>query len=124
MLTEQYSDIAKNFSPRDAVWHYTGFRGLEGILNGNIWASSAFFLNDMQEFRYAIDIALEVLKEEDEQNPGELVVDTTNLANFFRGDVDARSVFLTSFSTKRDDLSLWRERAIVCRGLQSAGLGV
>ena len=106
-LTEEYSDVAKNFRLGELVWHYTGFRGLEGILNGNIWASSAFYLNDTQEFRYAVDIALEALKEEAELNPLEFVVDTTQLIQFFQS-VDAKSAFLTSFSRKRDDLSQWR----------------
>lgn len=107
MLTEDYSDVAKNFAPGKLVWHYTGFRGLEGILNGNIWASSAYFLNDMQEFRYAVDVALDVLKEENGQRPGEFSADTLSVVEFFRS-VDAKSAFVTSFSRKRDDLSQWR----------------
>jgi hypothetical protein len=39
------------------VSHYTGFQGLEGILNGRIWASSMAYLNDTQEFSHGLGVA-------------------------------------------------------------------
>jgi hypothetical protein len=107
MLTEDYSDVSKNFAPAELVWHYTGFRGLEGILSGKIWASSASYLNDTQEFRYAIDIALEVLQEESEQTSSSPLKFNSELMRFLQG-VDSKQAFVTSFSKKRDDLSQWR----------------
>ena len=107
MTTEEYSAIRENFRPRELLWHYTGFKGLEGILNGTIWASSAFFLNDVQEFRYAVDIAMEVLQQERAEHPGEFDEAALSIIDFFRG-VDGKSSFVTSFSKKGDDLSQWR----------------
>ncbi len=49
--------------PPDALlWHYTDFKGLNGILAGTIWASSVMYLNDTREYIHGLEIALEVLQ--------------------------------------------------------------
>lgn len=48
----------------DHLYHYTSIDGLEGILaKCALWASQIHFLNDTQEFKYAVQILKEVLSE-------------------------------------------------------------
>jgi hypothetical protein len=107
MLTEDYSEISKDFRPGELLWHYTGFKGLEGILNGDIWASSAIYLNDTQEFRYAVRVAIAVLEEERQAHHGEFEEAALSVIRFFEG-VDGKTSFVASFSEQGDDLSQWR----------------
>jgi hypothetical protein len=55
---------SEELGPGRLLWHYTDFAGLNGIVNGTMWASNLRFLNDTQEFRYAVEIAMKVLSEE------------------------------------------------------------
>jgi hypothetical protein len=64
-------------------------------------------LNDTQEFRYAVDIALEVLDEERAAHPGDFEETALTLVDSFKG-MDSKSSFIASFSEKGDDLSQWR----------------
>jgi hypothetical protein len=104
------------------VWHYTGFKGLEGILAGTIWASSAAYLNDTQEFRYALNVAAEEFKALIDDYSVESFEDITNehmkryrsvhklrtvVGRQFIG-VQGADVLVTSFSTQPDHLSQWR----------------
>ncbi|MEO7029140.1 MAG: hypothetical protein ABI147_07025 [Acidobacteriaceae bacterium] len=94
--------------PTGLLYHYTNGTGLFGIFRDKaIWASSAYHLNDSNEFRYAIQL----IKEE--------------LINRIRGEKDARNetysdllkeldnfqsgiqVFVASFSEEGDLLSQW-----------------
>jgi Protein of unknown function (DUF2971) len=98
--------VSAAFEPGDLLWHYTGFSGLQGILNGTIWASNAAYLNDAREIQYAIGIAAEVFDSQKEQ------------LRFFRKYVTAafevlmastaEAAFVASFSRNMDDLSQWR----------------
>ena len=104
---------ARSLEAGTLLWHYTGFDGLEGILKGAIWASSLPYLNDTEEFRHGITIALEVLHNELVLAAGErhgahagAVFDQVDA--FFKDRRKPRDVFVASFSRKEDDLSQWR----------------
>jgi hypothetical protein len=95
------------------LWHYTNFAGLQGILNGTLWASSMAFLNDTQEFEYAINIALKVLDEdivaaETAGGPNFRLDSAVEVLNRILRAEGGADVFVSSFSTKYDDLSQWR----------------
>ena len=99
--------------PPETLWHYTDFKGLQGILNGNLWASSIAFLNDSQEFSYAINVAREVLTEDDMESEIKGIYDSSlDTAAEMLNDIfaleDGTNVFASSFSAKADDLSQWR----------------
>jgi hypothetical protein len=98
----------------ELVWHYTDFKGLQGILDGEIWASSVAYLNDTEESRHAVKIAAAVLEEERETLSCFKDVDAPPatgafdpLVKFFR-EIDGKNTFVSSFSSKSDDLSQWR----------------
>jgi hypothetical protein len=107
VFAEHCDDIPKAFPFPQVVWHYTGFKGLEGILNGKIWASSAACLNDTEEFRHTTKIALEILQQEQEHGLVDFQHAADSLARFF-SEVDGKTALVASFSEKRDDLSQWR----------------
>ena len=45
-----------NKTPTRTLYHYTNATGLLGILEGGIWASSVYHLNDSGEFRFAMSL--------------------------------------------------------------------
>ena len=104
--------------PPDALlWHYTDFKGLEGILAGKIWASSVMYLNDTREYIHGLEIALEIL-----QNQLQLAIARQGQFNGAAIAVTIHKqvlaavaqryqpvdIFVAAFSTKKDDLSQWR----------------
>jgi hypothetical protein len=57
-------------TPPEHLYHYTSIDGLEGILTKrSLWASQIHFLNDTQEFKYAVHILKEVLSGLREEYP-------------------------------------------------------
>lgn len=95
------------------LWHYTDFRGLEGILNGRLWASCSAYLNDTGEFHHGIAIALEILRTEladqlkaDYAPHGPAIFGEVN--TFFSRRYKPKDLFVASLSAKQDDLSQWR----------------
>ena len=49
--------------PPERLYHYTSPSGLKGILTDKVtWASVIHYLNDAEEFKYAIDLAQGILK--------------------------------------------------------------
>lgn len=91
----------------DVLYHYTGQAGLLGIIEFNaIYASKIQYFNDSAEFHLALDLATEMLKDEDvvgRPDPAliqELVsrVESVRQAN----------VFALSLSEEGDLLSQWR----------------
>jgi hypothetical protein len=103
----------RDLEPGALLWHYTDFKGLEGILAGTIWASSIPYLNDTEEFRHGAEIALEVL-----QNELSVALRDCDAAyasaihgevlSFFRKRYQPRDVFIAALSKREDDLSQWR----------------
>src|SRR5437868_12026730 len=56
--------------PKDLLFHYTTAEGLKGIIEKNeLWATSAYFLNDSTEITYGCGLLKEVLDEWIAKNP-------------------------------------------------------
>jgi hypothetical protein len=112
VLDEDFN--TRTLSHGSVLWHYTNFAGLKGILlDGVLWASSLPYLNDTEEFRYGIKIALNVAQQELALAfGGEHGVHASaihqELVSFFDDRYAPRDVFVASLSTERDDLSQWR----------------
>jgi hypothetical protein len=111
MASESETPAQQSTTPT-AVWHYTNFRGLEGILNGTIWGSSSAYLNDEQEFLYGLKMATEAdrtlqLVPAAESDQDQLY---NRIIKLLDGDIvnEGKSVYVASFSYKPDDLSQWR----------------
>jgi hypothetical protein len=100
-------------APEALLWHYTDFKGLAGILGGNIWASSLAYLNDTEEFRHGAQLALEVVQNQlaTSLSGGEYAPYASTihqeLLRFFSNQ-QPKDIFITSFSERDDDLSQWR----------------
>jgi hypothetical protein len=103
----------RELEPGALLWHYTDFKGLEGILAGTIWASSLPYLNDTEEFRHGAEIALEVLQNELTLALGASDAVYANAINdqlraFFANLLQPSDVFIAALSKKQDDISQWR----------------
>ena len=111
---EQDEFNSRALFPGTLLWHYTDFRGLQGILAGKLWVSSLPYLNDTAEFSHGLSIALQVLQHELEKalhQPSNAAISTViyrQVVSFFQVSYRPRDVFVAAFSTKRDDLSQWR----------------
>ena len=93
------------------LWHYTDFRGLQGILEGKLWASSVAFLNDTREFQYALDVMKELLTEDADEGEASRYEPQGPLGDVIHGSLlgyDGADVYVSSFSENKDDLSQWR----------------
>jgi hypothetical protein len=106
MEPDDYS--SKTLEPGQLLWHYTrDFAGLRGIIGGELWASSLPYLNDTQEFRYGVGIAVDTLKSllEHSELTLQLIIQLNRrlLIGF-----EPNDIFSVSFSTAEDDLSQWR----------------
>jgi hypothetical protein len=63
-------DCTSRKNPPQHLYHYTSIVGLKGILESrSIWATMIYFLNDLQEFKYATTILEEVLSERQAKLP-------------------------------------------------------
>src|ERR1039458_2675682 len=61
---------AKSVPPTGLIYHYTTADGLKGIIEKNeLWASSAYFLNDSAEITYGYGVLKEVLDTWVAKNP-------------------------------------------------------
>lgn len=124
-----------NQMPDKDLYHYTDIYGIKGIVESrSIWCTQFKFLNDSQEFVYALDIALnwinkkyphhsfkqkvpgykletvtEILEYHSPQNWHEYfhnkLAQKISSGNEFISDLP---IFLCSFTTLEDDLSQWR----------------
>jgi hypothetical protein len=98
----------KKLTSGKLLWHYTrDFNGLKGILGGELWASSLLYLNDTEEFRYGVRVALNTIKPMFD-NSEHLNRVWTSVEDFLLNRYKADDLFSISFSTEDDDLSQWR----------------
>lgn len=96
------AEILKTQVP-SSLYHYTSQAGLLGMIERKeIWATSAHFLNDAKEFKYAIELVTQRVEEKHPKSKklGELL-ERLDL-------VTEINVCVCSFSTKGDLLSQWR----------------
>lgn len=93
-------------NPPDTFYHYTSQRGLLGIIEDKkMWSTNIRYLNDSTEFSYTIDLTSEVLKGKPTEVK-EFISDDILPSHF--SSLKAGPVFVTSLSSRRDQLSQWR----------------
>jgi hypothetical protein len=95
------------------LYHYTTLQGLEGIvLNNNMWATNAAYLNDHSELRYGHQLLVEAINRLGVETGGGLSEQATRLLDRCRladPTADERlHVYLTCFCKEPDLLSQWR----------------
>lgn len=108
MEAEDNIRTALSERPSGLLYHYTNASGLLGIFREKaVWASSAYHLNDSNEFRYAIQLVREQLINNiryengpHNQTYGKVLENLENIQ-------DVVQVFVASFSEERDLLSQW-----------------
>src|SRR5882724_1530284 len=96
--------------PPHILYHYTTQTGLLGIVTGReIWASHTQYLNDVREFRHAIDIVEEELSSMKidplYQDKADLL---SEMEQRLREGIESINVCVCSFSADGDVLSQWR----------------
>ena len=97
--------------PPEILYHYTGQEGLLGIVRAKeIWASHTQYLNDQQEFRYAIEIVRDELSQMVQRADTQTrpFVDEMNQAMREHRRMESINVCVCSFSEEGDGLSQWR----------------
>jgi hypothetical protein len=93
--------------PAGVLYHYTGQRGLLGILKDReVWASSIRHLNDTSEFELAVELAQRRIDDGnfEESARKRLRAELT----VFRGGFPENGVYVFSLTENRDQLSQWR----------------
>lgn len=94
------------------LWHYTNAQGCEAILNTKtLRLSNLRFMNDAQEFLYAIDIikvAIEQYEKHHTERAARII--TGALKDFLSSADDGLipSIYAVCFSELEDDLNQWR----------------
>lgn len=89
------------------LYHYTTQIGLMGIFRTrSIWASNIHYLNDAMEYRQTLELAKSVLTNKLKEHWSHAL--TTVPMTMRLGALTGQSVFVTSFSEHRDQLSQWR----------------
>ncbi len=104
----------KQRPPSGFVFHYTTTEGLRGIVENNeLWATSAYFLNDTTEITHGYGVLRYAFDEWLNKNPRP--EDSLNFAlvqelkNSFESDFSLmQPIFLASFCEEDDLLSQWR----------------
>ena len=89
----------------EQLFHYTTPAGALGIIDsGEVWATMIHYMNDSQEFRYALDLARSLIVEMDgvSEQVRRLVADE------FLRTVRSVAVFVFSLTERNDLLSQWR----------------
>jgi hypothetical protein len=103
--------VTTGFAPPKTLYHYTTGKPLvEIVQTGRIWASELRFLNDGEEFRYALRIFERLLREEALPNPpGErTAADIENNIRRVQRGFEGTSLFVAALSANGDELSQWR----------------
>ncbi len=100
------------FKPEDfkpsRFYHYTGAAGLKGILStGSLWATNFSFLNDPSEVEYGRELVRKTLKEKKEADHSSTRNLLEEIDRCFAEQLPSE-VYVSCFTTRRDDLSQWR----------------
>lgn len=102
------SRLVVNEAPPRTLYHYTDAAGLIGTLSARaIWATDARFLNDTTELSFVREIVASAAASVELQSAHakELVAKLLRVEPW---EIFMGSVYVASFSTKRDLLSQWR----------------
>lgn len=102
--------------PDTILYHYTSAEGLKGIIESNeLWATSAYHLNDSAEMFYGYSVLKEVLDQWLNKNPRSEDSITLGLARQLRSSFEdlfekrlLKPTYLTCFCEEDNLLSQWR----------------
>jgi len=92
--------------PPGRIYHYTSQRGLLGIFTGReIWATKIQYMNDVEEFRHAIQLAETTL-----ENRANILGENPAILHLRKqlSLVESKDIFVACFSEAGDLLSQWR----------------
>jgi hypothetical protein len=96
-----------NKTPAKTLYHYTNAIGLLGILEGSIWASSAYHLNDPGEFRFAISLIGKRVQERFKTESRTVNKKYDQILYVLQEMPEPIQVYVASFSEEGDLLSQW-----------------
>ena len=97
--------------PPEILYHYTGQKGLLGIIGKKeIWASHTQYLNDQREFRHAMGLVRDELSQMARQADTQTgpFVEEMNQGMHDHDGLESINVCVCSFSEAGDILSQWR----------------
>jgi Protein of unknown function (DUF2971) len=101
-----------NRHPPEILYHYTTQTGFLGIVaSREIWASHTQYLNDVREFRHAIEVTNEELSAMEREPPLEDKVELLKEMKEGLKGIETINVCVCSFSADGDVLSQWRAYA-------------
>jgi hypothetical protein len=90
----------------ETLYHYTTAAGARGILtSGTVWATMVHYMNDAEEFRYALDLARDLISTSAAGYPGS---DRHSICNDFLSVIQRIAVYVFSLTEHKDQLSQWR----------------
>lgn len=88
----------------EQLFHYSSAAGTLGILTKcSIWASMIHYMNDAQEFQYALNLARDLVRSTSEADDVH-----RNICDEFLSAIRQMAVFVVSLTKHRDQLSQWR----------------
>jgi hypothetical protein len=91
----------------EELFHYTSAAGVLGILHkGSVWASMLHYMNDGQEFGYALELTRELLQRQLGNTEDDSECKKT--CEEYLTTIERLAVFIFSLSEQRDLLSQWR----------------
>jgi hypothetical protein len=116
---EQLKVEERTVTPIAPLYHYTGREALKGILeNRHLWCFCHAQQDDIDEFRYSLDIAREELKRIElygDEFAKELCICALDL--IAKNDLTKTfSFYLFSLSLNRDSVRQWKEYGHDCKG--------
>src|ERR1019366_6954850 len=120
MEPEDFLERALCERPSMPLYHYTTAQGLIGIFNEGLWASSAYHLNDSNEFGYAIDLVRDTLQNNLRHERGPNNEAYAKIPEELEAIKPSFEVFIASLSEEDDLLGQWQS---YCRGPDGYTIG-
>lgn len=116
-IVKSLVDVLKAQEPPPLIYHYTNDVGLKGILEGNLWLTDIFDLNDPSEMNHGFSLMLNTLNKKVSGSPeGKKFADGLTAFRDRVGIQKTGNYFVCSFSASGDDLGQWRAYADNGRG--------
>jgi hypothetical protein len=117
-IVSSYAEEVENTPPPPMIYHYTGDRGLRGILEaGQFWFTNIFHLNDPTELRHGLQPAIHFLEAARRSDRPEIDQFASNVSAMLKqGIEEVAHYFVCCFSAAGDDLGQWRAYADNGRG--------
>lgn len=103
----QFLNEFLNKTPTKTLYHYTNAIGLLGIMEGHIWASSAYHLNDSGEFHYAKSLIGERVQRRLKGENSVVNKKYGEVLYVLQEMIEPIQVYVASFSEEGDLLSQW-----------------